>query len=126
MLLATPMKPSLVIPCFNEQENLSRLFTEVDAMAASWSGPIEIILVDDGSRDQTAAMIKAKAQTDPRYQAIVFRRNFGQTAAMVAGFDRASGDVVVPLDADLQNDPADIPRLVAERDRGFDGVSGWR
>ena len=120
------MKLSLVIPCFNEQENLSRLFTEIDAMAASWSGPIEIILVDDGSRDQTAAMIKAKAQTDPRYQAIVFRRNFGQTAAMVAGFDRASGDVVVPLDADLQNDPADIPRLVAELDRGFDVVSGWR
>ncbi|MDP2339518.1 MAG: glycosyltransferase family 2 protein [Deltaproteobacteria bacterium] len=121
------MKVSLVVPCLNEAENLPRLFAEIDAMAASWGGALEVILVDDGSRDQTPEMIKAQAAKDERYKAIVFRRNFGQTAAMVAGFDHASGDVVVPLDADLQNDPADVPRLLAEMERGgFDVVSGWR
>ncbi len=120
------MKVSLVVPCLNEAENLPRLFAEVDAMAASWAGDLEVILVDDGSRDQTPSLIKAQAEKDARYRAIIFRRNFGQTAAMVAGFDHASGDVVVPLDADLQNDPADVPRLLAEIDKGFDVVSGWR
>ena len=126
MLVTTSMKVSLVVPCFNEAENLPRLFAEIDAMAASWGGALEVILVDDGSRDQTPDLIKAQAEKDERYQAIVFRRNFGQTAAMVAGFDHATGDVVIPLDADLQNDPADVPRLLAEIDKGFDVVSGWR
>jgi glycosyltransferase involved in cell wall biosynthesis len=120
------MKVSLVVPCLNEEENLPRLFAEIDAMASAWGGELEVVLVDDGSHDRTPEIIKAQAQKDERYQAIVFRRNFGQTAAMVAGFDHASGDVVIPLDADLQNDPADVPRLLAEMEKGFDVVSGWR
>jgi glycosyltransferase involved in cell wall biosynthesis len=120
------MKVSLIVPCFNEAENIPRLVEEIDRMAGGFAHEVEVLLVDDGSRDDTPALIKAQAARDPRYRAIVFRRNFGQTAAMVAGFDHATGDVIVPLDADLQNDPADIPRLVAELEKGYDVVSGWR
>jgi glycosyltransferase involved in cell wall biosynthesis len=120
------MKVSLVVPCLNEEDNIPRLVEEIDKMGLTLGHELEVILIDDGSRDQTPAIIKALAQRDPRYRAIIFRRNFGQTAAMVAGFDHATGDVIVPLDADLQNDPADIPRLVAELEKGFDVVSGWR
>jgi glycosyltransferase involved in cell wall biosynthesis len=120
------MKVSLVVPCFNEGENIPRLVEEIDRMASGFAHEVEVLLVDDGSRDQTPELIKAQAARDPRYRAIVFRRNFGQTAAMVAGFDHATGDVIVPLDADLQNDPADIPRLIAELEKGYDVVSGWR
>jgi glycosyltransferase involved in cell wall biosynthesis len=86
----------------------------------------EVVLVDDGSRDATPQLIRAQCEKDPRFKGVIFRRNFGQTAAMVAGIDNASGDVIIPLDADLQNDPADVPRLLAEIDNGFDVVSGWR
>jgi glycosyltransferase involved in cell wall biosynthesis len=120
------MKLSVVVPCYNESECLPQLFVELDKMAASLTHEVEFILVDDGSRDRTPEMLREKAVADARYRAILFRRNFGQTAAMVAGFDHATGDVVVPLDADLQNDPADIPRLLAEIERGYDVVSGWR
>jgi glycosyltransferase involved in cell wall biosynthesis len=120
------MKVSLVVPCLNEEDNIPRLVEEIDKMGLTLGHELEVILIDDGSRDQTPAIIKALAQRDARYRAIIFRRNFGQTAAMVAGFDHATGDVIVPLDADLQNDPADIPRLVAELEKGFDVVSGWR
>jgi glycosyltransferase involved in cell wall biosynthesis len=118
------MKLSLVVPCYNEAENLPRLFAEIDVVIAALDA--EVILVDDGSSDATAAIVVAQAQKDARYKAIVFRRNFGQTAAMVAGMDHSSGDVIIPLDADLQNDPADIPRLMAEIEKGYDVVSGWR
>jgi glycosyltransferase involved in cell wall biosynthesis len=118
------MKVSLVVPCFNEAENLPRLFAEVDAVIASMDA--EVIIVDDGSSDATPTLIAEQAKKDARYKAIIFRRNFGQTAAMVAGMDHSSGDVIIPLDADLQNDPADIPRLLAELEKGFDVVSGWR
>jgi glycosyltransferase involved in cell wall biosynthesis len=120
------MKLSVVVPCFNESACLPQLFSELEAMATNIEHDVEFILVDDGSRDQTPAMLSAQARTDPRFKAVLFRRNFGQTAAMVAGFDHATGDVVVPLDADLQNDPADIPRLITELERGYDVVSGWR
>lgn len=126
MLVTTSMKVSVVVPCFNESESLPKLFVEIDAVASELPGGLEVILVDDGSKDGTAELIKAQAQKDDRYKAVIFRRNFGQTAAMVAGFDHASGDVVIPLDADLQNDPKDIPRLLAELEKGFDVVSGWR
>ncbi len=95
-------------------------------MAATLEHDLEVILVDDGSTDKTPELLLAAATKDPRYRALIFRRNFGQTAAMVAGFDHATGDVIIPLDADLQNDPADVPRLLAEIDKGFDVVSGWR
>lgn len=120
------MKVSLVVPCLNEEENLPRLFAEIEAVMSAHALDAEVILVDDGSRDGTAALLLDKARSDPRYKAVVFRRNFGQTAAMVAGMDHATGEVIIPLDADLQNDPADIPRLLAEIDKGFDVVSGWR
>ncbi|MBM4280970.1 MAG: glycosyltransferase family 2 protein [Deltaproteobacteria bacterium] len=120
------MKLSVVVPCFNESECLPQLFVELDRMAQGLDRDVEFILVDDGSRDGTPELIAARARVDPRYKAVLFRRNFGQTAAMVAGFDHATGDVVVPLDADLQNDPADIPRLLVELERGYDVVSGWR
>jgi glycosyltransferase involved in cell wall biosynthesis len=117
---------SLVVPCLNEAENLPRLFAEIDAVVREHALDAEVILVDDGSTDATAALLVAQARKDRRYKALVFRRNFGQTAAMVAGIDHASGEIIVPLDADLQNDPQDIPRLLKEIDSGFDVVSGWR
>lgn len=130
MLTTSSMKVSLVVPCFNEAGNIAPLVAQIDAMAAdlhrSAGHDVEVILVDDGSRDDTGSLLKAQAARDPRYKAVLLRRNFGQTAAMVAGFDHASGDVVIPLDADLQNDPADVPRLLVELDKGFDVVSGWR
>jgi glycosyltransferase involved in cell wall biosynthesis len=126
MLSPPTMKLSVVVPCFNESECLPQLFAELDRMASGISHDVEFILVDDGSKDRTPEMLTAQARADPRFKAVLFRRNFGQTAAMVAGFDHATGDVVVPLDADLQNDPADIPRLITELERGFDVVSGWR
>jgi glycosyltransferase involved in cell wall biosynthesis len=120
------MRVSVVVPCFNEAENIPRLIEEIDAVAEKNKLDVEIILVDDGSRDKTPEIIVAQAKKDARYKAVVFRRNFGQTAAMVAGIDHSTGDVIIPLDADLQNDPADIPRLLAEIENGFDVVSGWR
>ncbi len=120
------MRVSLVVPCFNEAENIPRLIEEIDAVIGEHQLDAEVILVDDGSRDGTRDLVVAQAEKDPRYKAVVFRRNFGQTAAMVAGIDHAAGEVIIPLDADLQNDPADIPRLLAEIDKGYDVVSGWR
>lgn len=120
------MRLSLVVPCLNEAENLPRLFEEIDAVLREHALDAEVILVDDGSTDATPDLLLTQARKDARYKAVIFRRNFGQTAAMVAGIDHASGDVIVPLDADLQNDPKDIPRLLAEIDKGFDVVSGWR
>jgi glycosyltransferase involved in cell wall biosynthesis len=120
------MKVSLVVPCLNEEENLPRLFSEIEAVIERDQLDAEVILVDDGSKDATARLISEKAAADPRFKAVVFRRNFGQTAAMVAGMDHATGEVIIPLDADLQNDPADVPRLLAEIENGFDVVSGWR
>ena len=86
----------------------------------------ELIMVDDGSTDQTVEVLERLQATQPFMRVVELRRNFGQTAAMAAGFDHAAGDVIVPMDGDLQNDPADIPRMVAKLDEGFDVVSGWR
>ena len=85
-----------------------------------------MLVIDDGSRDDSFARLKEAAATRPWLRLVRFRRNFGQTAAMAAGFDRARGAYVVPMDADLQNDPADIPMLLARLDEGYDVVSGWR
>ncbi|HEY4223102.1 MAG TPA: glycosyltransferase family 2 protein [Myxococcota bacterium] len=120
------MRVSLVVPCYNEAGNIARLVEEIDATVQRHALDAEVILVDDGSTDGTRDLLVAQAHKDPRYKAVIFRRNFGQTAAMVAGMDNATGDVIIPLDADLQNDPADIPRLLAELEKGFDVVSGWR
>ena len=120
------MKVSLIVPCFNEEENLPRLFQEIDAIVDKHGLDAEVVIVDDGSKDRSRDLIVEQAKKDPRYKAVVFRRNFGQTAAMVAGIDHSTGDVIIPLDADLQNDPADVPRLLEQIEAGYDVVSGWR
>jgi glycosyltransferase involved in cell wall biosynthesis len=120
------MQLSVVIPCYNEEESLPALLQALDAALPGLERTYEVIIVDDGSTDGSYALLRAAARTRPWLRLVRLRRNFGQTAAMSAGFDRARGEVVVPMDADLQNDPADIGRLLAEIDEGFDVVSGWR
>ena len=123
------MQLSIVIPCYNESETIPRLLTALDTAEASLRGAgrsNEFILVDDGSRDGSFEKLREAATTRPWLRLIRFRRNFGQTAAMAAGFKAARGDVVIPMDADLQNDPADIPKLLEKLDEGYDVVSGWR
>jgi glycosyltransferase involved in cell wall biosynthesis len=117
---------SLVIPVFNEEESLPALFSALDAALPALPQPAEVVLVDDGSRDRSFALLKDAAATRAWMRVVRFRRNFGQTAAIAAGIDESRAPIIVPLDADLQNDPTDIPRLLAELDRGFDVVSGWR
>lgn len=117
---------SLIVPVFNEEESLAQLHRQIvaamGAMAVRW----QVVYVDDGSRDQSFHILSGIAQRDPRISVVQFRRNFGQTAAIAAGIDNSSGRVIVLLDGDLQNDPADIPRLLEKLDEGYDMVSGWR
>jgi glycosyltransferase involved in cell wall biosynthesis len=117
---------SIVVPVFNEEENIYGIHREVVTALGESGIDFELILVDDGSSDGSLGKLREIAATDDRVKVIRFRRNFGQTAAMAAGFDAASGRVVIPMDGDLQNDPTDIPRLLAKIDEGFDVVSGWR
>ena len=117
---------SLVIPVYNEEDNLAALAAEIRAALDDTGLDYEVLFIDDGSRDGSFAGLQALAAADPRVVAIRFRRNYGQTAAFAAGFDYARGRVVVTLDADRQNDPADIPALLAELDKGYDVVNGWR
>ncbi len=124
-----PFRPtlSLVAPVFNEAENIPRLAEETRRALAGYPAAWEMILVDDGSRDASWAAIEAaQAAGDGRVRGLRLSRNFGQTAAMSAGIDAAAHDVVVTLDADLQNDPADIPALLDKMGEGFEVVSGWR
>jgi glycosyltransferase involved in cell wall biosynthesis len=118
------MKISLIVPCYNEEDSVPLLVTAVQAELGAYD--YELILVDDGSQDKTAEKIARAVAEDTRVRAIYFRRNYGQTAAMSAGFEEASGEILVPLDADLQNDPADIPALIEKITSGYDVVSGWR
>ncbi len=120
------MDVSVIIPVFNEQDNLERLHDEIKTGLKSLSGEYEIIFVDDGSRDVSMEVLLRLRDSDPHVKVISFRKNFGQTAAISAGFDHARGDVVVTMDADLQNDPADIPMLLDKINEGYDLVSGWR
>lgn len=123
------MQVTIVIPCYNESETIPRLVAALDTTHATLRGmgrESEVILVDDGSRDGSFAKLREAAATRSWMRLIRFRRNYGQTAAMAAGFKVARGDVIIPMDADLQNDPADIPKLLAKLDEGFDVVSGWR
>lgn len=120
------MKLSIVIPIYNEEENIPPLHGRVTEALAGTGIDYELILVDDGSSDGSFPLLRQIAERDPRVKVIRFRRNFGQTAAMAAGFDAASGEVIVPMDGDLQNDPADIPMLLAKIAEGYDVVSGWR
>jgi glycosyltransferase involved in cell wall biosynthesis len=117
---------SVVVPVFNEEENVPLLAQRIHAAMERMGRSYEIVLVDDGSTDGTWSALQLAAKTYPRLRMIRLRRNFGQTAAMSAGFHEARGATIVTLDADLQNDPADIPKLMAKVDEGFDVVSGWR
>lgn len=117
---------SVVIPVYNEEESLPHLIQELHGALAPTGSSYELVLVDDGSSDQSVALLERLALADPALHLVCFRRNFGQTAAMQAGLDASRGKKVVTIDADLQNDPADIPRMVMQLDRGFDLVAGWR
>ena len=117
---------SLVIPVFNEEESLPRLIETLDVAIVPLPQPVEVVLVDDGSRDRSFALLEEAARTRPWMRLVRFRRNFGQTAAMAAGIDHSRAPIIVPLDADLQNDPKDIPSMLGKLDEGFDVVSGWR
>jgi glycosyltransferase involved in cell wall biosynthesis len=120
------MQLSVVVPVYNERENISLLYEALTKAVAPLGLDYEIVLVDDGSTDGSSRALDELAARDRSVKIVHFRRNFGQTAAMNAGLHLASGDVVITLDADLQNDPADIPVLLAKLDEGFDLVHGWR
>lgn len=121
------MNLTLIIPVFNEQDNLPILFEAIYETMNSLGKTWEAILVDDGSRDKSLSILKEYAEKDPQHVRVIsFRRNFGQTAAIAAGLDYSQGDIIVLLDADMQNDPADIPMLLEKLDEGYDLVSGWR
>jgi glycosyltransferase involved in cell wall biosynthesis len=117
---------SVTIPIYNEEDNVALLYERtrdaLEALGRTW----ELVLVNDGSRDDSARRLDALAAQDPRVQVIHLSRNYGQTAALMAGLDHARGEIIVPMDGDLQNDPADIGRLLAKLDEGYDVVSGWR
>ncbi len=117
---------SIVIPVFNEAENVAPLHREIAAAVKDRAEEYEIIFIDDGSSDGSLAELKKLRAGDPRVKIVQFRKNFGQSAAISAGFELCRGEVVIAMDADLQNDPADIPRLVDKVEEGFDIVNGWR
>jgi glycosyltransferase involved in cell wall biosynthesis len=117
---------SVVVPVYNEEDSLPILYDEVRQALDDAGRTFELVLVDDHSTDTSLAKMLELRGRDPRVKVLHFRRNYGQTAAMSAGFDHARGRVVVTLDGDLQNDPADIPRMLAKIDEGFDIVAGWR
>jgi len=117
---------SLVVPLYNEEESISLLMNEISKAIEKLDVSVETILVDDGSTDRTWDIIEGLAKLYPNLRALKFRKNFGQTSAMVAGFEYARGEIIVTLDGDLQNDPADIPMLLDKINEGYDIVSGWR
>jgi len=120
------LKVSVIVPLFNERESVAELVESIGTTLASAEMSFELIMVDDGSTDGTIDLLCELQKTTPFMRILQLRRNFGQTAAMAAGFDHARGEVIVPLDGDLQNDPADIPRMVHKLHEGYDVVSGWR
>ena len=117
---------SVFLPVFNEEPNLRPLHAKLDQALKALGRSAEIVYVDDGSTDGSLKILREIAQNDSRVRVVALRRNYGQTAAMAAGIDAARGKVLIPMDADLQNDPADIARLLDKLDEGYDVVSGWR
>jgi len=117
---------SVVVPVFNEEDNVELLYTKIKQVLDNLGKNYEIIFIDDGSTDRTLDLLRRICQKNRKVKVVVFRRNFGQTAAISAGFDYARGEIIVTLDADLQNDPKDIPQLIEKIEEGFDVVSGWR
>lgn len=128
MTAAVPAKTdlSVVVPVLNEAESLLELERQIRESCVRLGRTYEIIFIDDGSTDKTFEVLKGLRAANPLIRVVRFRKNFGQTAALAAGFDRARGGIILTLDADLQNDPADFPALLAKLDEGYDIVSGWR
>ncbi len=120
------MKLSVVIPIYNEEENINLLYEELKGVLNSLEHEHEIVFVDDGSSDGSLPLLEKIQEQDEHAVVVSFRRNFGQTAAMSAGFDYATGDVIVTMDGDMQNDPHDIPMFLEKMDEGYELVSGWR
>lgn len=120
------MKISVVIPTYNEEENITHLYDELHEVLSGLACSYEIIFIDDGSSDETLSVLLSIQERDEHIGVIKFRKNFGQTAAMSAGFDFAAGDVIVTMDGDLQNDPHDIPQFIEKIEEGYDVVTGWR
>jgi len=120
------MELSIVIPVFNEEENIEPLIQEIDRVLAASPKSYEIIVVDDGSKDGTFAALLRLYKQSERMKVVRLKRNFGQTAALAAGLDHADGEIIVLMDGDGQNDPADIPVLLRKIDEGNDLVAGWR
>jgi len=124
----TPSRPlySIVVPFFNEQESVAPLYVKIVEVMDGVGGPYEVVFVDDGSKDRTYQQLTEIAQHDNRVCVVRLRRNFGQTAALKAGFDHSEGDIIISMDGDLQHDPAEIPRFLEKIGEGYDIVSGWR
>lgn len=120
------MSVSVVIPIYNERDNISRLYWELNKVLPNLDVPYEILFVDDGSKDGSTEALKELAASDAHVKVVAFRRNYGQTSAMQAGIDFASHDVIITMDGDLQNDPSDIPMMLAKLEEGYDLVHGWR
>lgn len=119
-------KFSIVVPFHNEEENVTVLYARLKQVMEQVSDSFEMVLVDDGSRDRTYKLLEEIAAVDSRVLVVKLRRNFGQTSALAAGFDHASGEYVLAMDGDLQHDPNDIPSFIEKLDEGYDVVSGWR
>ncbi len=120
------MKISVVIPIYNEEENIKALYEELLEVLKDMKCRYEIIFIDDGSSDKSLELLEQIKENDSSVVVVSFRRNFGQTAAMSAGFDYAQGDIIITMDGDLQNDPHDIPEMIKKMESGYDVVTGWR
>jgi glycosyltransferase involved in cell wall biosynthesis len=126
METGSAVKFSIVVPLYNEEGSVDRLHCRLTHVMREFGQAYELIFVDDGSSDQTAEIVEDLAGIDPSLRVITLGRNFGQTAALKAGFDSACGEIIISMDGDLQHDPAEIPRFIEKLDEGFDIVSGWR
>jgi len=120
------MRLSIIIPLFNEAENVTPLIKNLTSTLDDLGEQYEVILINDGSVDETETLVSEHAKLDKRIKLLNLKRNFGQTAAMMAGIDHATGEIIIPMDGDLQNDPSDIRLLLKKLEEGFDVVSGWR
>ena len=119
-------KYSIVVPFHNEEQTVTRLYDRVKDVMETMNESFELVFVDDGSRDRTYRLLEEIAAVDSRVLLIKLRRNFGQTPALAAGFDHATGEFIIAMDGDLQHDPAEIPQFMAKLEEGYDVVSGWR
>ncbi|HWU37567.1 MAG TPA: glycosyltransferase family 2 protein, partial [Candidatus Acidoferrum sp.] len=120
------IKYSIVVPFYNEENSVAPLYVKLTQVMTELNEPYELIFVDDGSRDKTLEVLNTIYDNDSRVRIVSLRRNFGQTAALKAGFDLATGEIVISMDGDLQHDPEEIPAFLAKLEEGYDLVSGWR